>query len=207
MSLLSYYKLNGNSNDSSGNGYNGTDVNMSYNTVGAQNGSAKFTDTTTRISSSSSASNMGSGDRTISLWGRVNAVGATGRLFTNRNNNSTWFSIAIGENYFLMECAGPYPSKFNVWYSYDGYTNYKWRHYVFLVKGNDHYTFLNGNCVLQATITPYSFGNYTTRFAVYYDGGSYYQTANASLDNVYCRNDALPFAKIKNEYSYTKGFF
>jgi hypothetical protein len=69
--LIAYYKMDGNSNDSTGNGHNGSDTNVTYSSSGAIiNQAAQFNSSYTSYITvpHNSALNIEGGDSTISFW-------------------------------------------------------------------------------------------------------------------------------------------
>jgi hypothetical protein len=113
--LAAWYKLDGNANDSSGNGYNGTPSNITY-TTGQFGQAASFNGTNSGITISDTADLRLTGDYTISLWLNVSSMGTIQRPINKDDAND--FSAGYA---FVVETNGDLS-----WVHNDGSTNQIW---------------------------------------------------------------------------------
>jgi len=81
--LVAYYKLDGNSNDVTGNGYNGTDTAITYGTsYGKINQGALFNGSSSRILLGSTSSLVMNSNISVSVWIKPSALPTSGTLMT-----------------------------------------------------------------------------------------------------------------------------
>ena len=92
--LVAYYPFNGNSNDESGNGNNGTNNGATLTTdrFGNANKAYSFNGTSNNIQGSSSAFNYGANDFSFSVWVKTNNAATTGGVFTTHDAGSSKYS-------------------------------------------------------------------------------------------------------------------
>lgn len=205
MAIAAYYRFNGNSNDLSGNAYNGSDTNITYSL-----GYAIFNGSSSRINYS--AKFMPVGAKTISARIYVATGAPDGYLYDDDNSQTQY-----GNNIVIRIASGLY---FTLWrYSHSlGYqfvsnillTLDKWNDLWITWDGttgtNAVKLYLNGSLAVQGT----SFGvedrasavnpimGCTNALNVFFGG---------NVDTFWCANTNLGVAAMKNELSKNKGFF
>lgn len=216
MAIKGYWRLNGDANDSSGNGYNGTVSNISY-VSGIQNEAASFNGSTTTCYVNGAELNI-SGNINISISIYVKSL---------LTNDETFYALVEGEyinskhGYYLdiakaAEYGGPNrlrvgtytaptniyayitfdSSYINKWLILNGqYDGTSWKFHLNGVPYGTDYTTANG---AQSNSNIFSFGY------LYNYGG---RTLDGYMDNIIIDNTAWSNAKIKNEYLRIKGFF
>lgn len=205
MAIVAYYKMNGNSNDASGNGYNGSDNNMTYPTVSGIFGkAANFNGTSSRIVISNSA--KGGNSVTISCLVMKTGANASATIYSEGSYILLGIQIISGVLYLYNK------TSLTTWASYSlGSFPSKYNHIVYNYNSSDGYLkgFLNGYLIINV----YRGGNqaYNTNYntiGVYRDGASSYSNyMDGLIDEFIVANDAWTPSRIKNQYSYYKGFF
>lgn len=206
MAIKGYWKLNGNSNDYSGNGYNGTDTAITYSQANGRLGQgAGFNGSSSKITTTYSSSIA-----SISFWVRLQPSGWTGdwNIIVEQIKLNTSYGFTIrreASNYRSVISVGNKSGS-------DSFSNYviptlafnnTWYHVV-ISQNTDIRVFVNskleiiinddwgtaGNLLLGCSSIPY---------------GSRYLLG--SLDEVIIDNTPWSAAKVKNEYARVKGFF
>lgn len=211
MAIIAYYRFDGNSNDASGNGYNGTDTNISYSQANGKigQGAGFASGSSSKIIANVAASNFGSGSRTISVL-VYNKTTQTTRLFGNRTDSTTWFSTGfVNTNAVFMELSRTYPSYYKISISDNSkFQNNKWHLFTFIINGNNIYMYVDAVLVKQDTWTAFN-----TDAAVnavigsIYAGGIYQDFLNGNMDELKSINTAWANSEMKNELARIKGFF
>lgn len=204
MGITAYFRFNGNSNDSSGNGYNGSDTSITYqNGYAVFNGSAKI---------AFSAKFMPVGAKTIVARIYVPTGTSDGYLYDDDNAQSGYGNnivIRISSGFYTTLWRYPHTlgyqivstllfdlDKWNLlWVSWDG-TN----------TSNAAKIYLNGKFAAQGTSTgiedrvsqlnPF-IGQATTSTSGF----------TGNVDTFWTANSQLSIASMKNEYARIKGFF
>jgi len=211
MAIKAYYRFNGNSNDASGGGNNGTDTEISYLLANGKLGNgAGFNGTSSYIILPNSA--KGGNSLTVSAWIRqasaagvtiysesasafaVIGITATGQLDVYIKTSTTSFTE------FLSIAGVLPPAKWHhVIYAYDSTSGYLYG-YVDSIRvinqyrgGNQSYL----NTLGDNAIGIYSYNNHAGRSG-YFNGG---------IDEFKIDNTIWTEARIKNEYARVKGFF
>lgn len=206
--------LNGNSTDSSGNGNNGTSTNITYSLANGKFGQgAGFNGSSSKITIPSNSSlNFGSGNRTINVWMKTSAT-TEGRLYNNRNNSSTWWSL--GYNYTAastpsinFEAANAYPSKYKL-FSSPAINNGTYNLYTLVISGSNLSIYVNASLGASDTWTPFSTdgANTTNYIGAYADGSTFAELFNGSIDELILENRAWSAQEVAKYYTHTKGRF
>jgi len=223
MGLKGYWKLNGNSNDYSGNGNNGTDTNITYSqSNGRLNQGAGFGGSS-KILIGNSTSISGTGSHTISLWvnmaslpssnyasmffvkGRKdNSQGCWGFFIRAENISGTTLLktsvVTTSPSVAMYTVNGPAPT-IGTWYHLVAVFDNLAKTLTLFVNGVKY-----GSSVSTGSTLRYG---YSTGCAIGYFGsaGTSQYYLNGKIDEVILDNTAWTPAQIKNEYARTKGFF
>lgn len=210
MAIKGYWRLNGNSNDASGNGYNGADINITYSQAkGVLNGGAAF-------GGASSSAVVGAlnitANITISAMIFMNNKSATQIPIGKWNDNISQcylFLIAGGDFIFgVSQSSGvvrtaTIPSaktSTGKWYHVVGVflPSTYCRIYLNAVLINENTTSMTSS--IQSSLTNTALGHgYVSNSKSYY--------FNGNIDEAIIDNSSWTPAKVKNEYSRVKGFF
>jgi len=216
MAIKGYWRLNGNSNDASGNSNNGTDTSIVYSqSNGVLNGGADFNGSSGRITLNSTISSLfnSKNEWTVSLLFNMDAVG-----------NSLFFSITSSSSSFLLRnciiyLSGNSPNDAIIVRRYNGtdgslvvspyifYTG-KWYN-VIVTYINDTISIYNNGAITSGVGTDTrtaSSGGYAA-IGAFYQSNSLSNYFNGKMDNLIIDNTAWSPAQVKNEYSRIKGFF
>lgn len=214
MAIKGYWKLNGNSNDYSGNGNNGTDTAITYSQAnGRLNQGAGFNGSSSRIVNSTITNFQ---TKTISAWIKTGISNAYQDIFCQQN-------VVSGSNYSASEFRLTNTGKLN--YTETQYPSglgdglisasnvplNSWVHVAVVLNVNSCKLYVNGKNTDSKTLasrinvfTPYS--SIIGAFQ-WTNGGAYSNFFNGSIDEVIIDNTAWSAAKVKNEYYRIKGFF
>jgi hypothetical protein len=151
--LVAYYPLNGNANDVSGNGINGTVVSAlpAKDRFGATNGCYSFNGNSQYIYAP--ADNLPSGPRTISLWFKANEV-AIEPVFLGYGGgcgSSFWMGLNLGEtaSFYLGTHCGGYSMSVN----YTTPPTNAWDQWVLVMDDVGMTFYLNGQMIGTQTGT------------------------------------------------------
>lgn len=220
MAIKGYWRFNGNSNDASGNGYNGTDTAVTYSqSTGKLGQGAAFNGSTSKIATPTIA--WGSPTKiTISLM--VYPTSATTDVIfessANANSNADSFNLAWVANKFALTSVGAVsPSVRYSSYSFgSGLALNKWYHVVCII---DKTTatgtpkvkmFINGVKMTGTADTENE--NSSVRTIANYP--LYFGQRNGNvapfhgyIDELKASNTEWSAAQAKNEYSRINGFF
>ena len=219
MAIKAYYRLNGNSNDASGNGNNGTDASITYSQAnGKLNQGAGFNGTSsTFYCQSSSFGISGANPITVSIWVNIFTynVASNQQTFITRIQQGS--SDGIWDKSFYMQGIG---SSANIGFQiYDGAGKFayfnssllpvnKWAHLVGKFDGSYVYIYLN-SILIHRVAASSTYAETTPRLTVGKNNSAdppskYF---NGLMDELIIDNIAWSDARIKNEYSKAKGFF
>ena len=179
--LVGYWPFNGNANDASSNGYNGTTSNVTATTnrFGDSNSAYSFNGITSRIDVTNAFFNVGWNQFTISCW--MNTANANN---TNNNNDSkplintdghngiainiygsnNPFSSTWDNKYLVFAGSNPAGSSWDVFgptipVSSNSVTLSTWNHIVLVKNSNIYYLYVNGvldNTTYTGIVTPSS---------------------------------------------------
>ena len=199
--------LNGNSNDDSGNGYNGVDTNVVYSkNYGKFNEGARFAQSDSKITIADNASLRFTNNFTVSFW-----------LFATNNTNSNCYiskSRVVAGSYtgfvinkyvnvigFVIFRGGT--ALTDVYCSANYFLN-KWSHICCVNDNNVLKIYINGKldgsrttAAMVASTDPLIIGNSST----------IYGFADANIDEVRIRTRALSAQEIQKEYTNSLGRF
>lgn len=223
--IKGYWRLNGNSNDASGNGYNGTDTGIAYSQAnGKLNQGAGFDATTDKILIANEANF--DFERTqafsVSCWFKLASTSGTRFLVTkqvaggNYTGWSLWMrytsSYGLKIDFNLVSTPTNMIEVLHIPdYTPSDLVAGKWYNVIVTYSGNSNASginmYVNGKKVsfgiLANTLTTsilndvqLELGNRTGAF-----------NFNGSLDEVMVDNTEWSSAKVKNEYARVKGFF
>lgn len=221
MAIKGYWKLNGNSNDYSGNGNNGTDTNITYSkSNGRLNQGAGFNGSSSRISITNVASLRPQNTLTISAWVKVTPLSTVSYIFQSsyEYQGTPWNFAGVGlfidlvsSNYSIVFQTGNYSaSKFSLKYIISqNLINSKWNLITATLDGTTGRLYLNGFLIESATddyLPSYQANNYIS-IGGRNVNGTFYNYFNGCIDELIIDNTAWSPAQIKNYYAATKGFF
>lgn len=211
MAIKGYWKLNGNSNDYSGNGNNGTDTNITYSqSNGKLNQGAGFNGTSSIINTSSI---VFSGQITINAWVKIPS--------SYMNNNPAVFSIrTVGDTYRFDGLAWHGSLAYKVQFQhYNGSSWVQVQSLSALSVGWHMITYsynpgttggmqisIDGS--LNNTVNPHATFSVTAPLSIGANrllASDYF--FSSAIDEVIYDNAIWSPARIKNEYSRIKGFF
>ena len=225
MAIVGYWRLNGNANDYSGNGYNGTLLNSPTSSVGIKDGAYTFVEETnpsggfngSGIQLPADASLKGKANATISLWCYLtsNPTIENGALYYESSDVDGYGKLAIYHvkettNFLFQMRDTSIGSSFFITLT-SCVTLNKWMHTVmtFNDSTNELFAFINGvkvgenteaKGVIYAGVPVFvSIGSQKSHESIY--------SCNGKIDEVCIDNSTWSPAKIKNEYSRVKGFF
>lgn len=205
MTIKAQWRFNGNSNDSSGNGYNGTNTNITFSQAnGKVNQGAGFANGKITTTYSNSFS-------TISFWIRLNSSGWSGdwnTIFEKINLNTSYGLILRreGSNYVVVLSIGNKSGS-------DSFSNYSINnsiafnnkfHHVAITQNTDIRVYVNSKLVVTINDDWGNAGNLLL-------GGSSIpwgtRTLLGAMDNTLVDDICWTPAPIKNEYAKAIGFF
>lgn len=216
MSIVGYWKFNGNANDYSGNAFNGTAANISYSqTYGKLSQGASLNGSSSKIDTSSSLSLTGFSQLTVSCWMYPTSLaGSADKLYIscgdlvnnpayycrlNRTGSLSLFVDKDASNYSYYTTSTT-PIVINKWYhvvmTWTGATACK----IYVNGSEIAGSYANGGTgatSMEALSMFLRIGNNNI--------GSFWYTGY--IDEVIIDKTAWTIAKIKNEYSKVKGFF
>lgn len=215
------WRFDSNSNDASGNGFNGTDTGITYSTGnGRINMGAGFDGTSSGIDvASNSALNLESINSTISVCVRINALPSGNAYIIQKGLWTT------GESYWCLRITSA--GKIQLVYSYNKDAAYDLYTSTFTITTGIFYHVVVARVFSTRTVTMYINskvdGASTTHagstiltnnsramnFGYIYDwiAASRVQFLNCAMDELRIDNTVWSAAKVKNEYLRTKGFF
>jgi hypothetical protein len=212
MSIKGYWRLNGNSNDASGNGYNGTDTAITYSQANGRLGQgAGFNGSTSQIVASSMSPHL-NGDFAISCWVLIKTYPV------NTFNTLVCSHVNSYSNYWISLSVGGFGNTTLAIDKYDGTNNpgarssteypqlNKWTHLVGTKIGSKLYLYMNGKLINEATDTTTSVPSYSA-LNIGKQTGFSYRRLDGSIDEVIIDSSGWTAARVKNEYMKAKGFF
>ena len=218
MTIKAYYRLNGNSNDASGNGFNGIDTAITYSqNNGRLNQGAGFNGSSSKITLADNLTSlMPAAAYTASIWMKSTSTPSGTNnyyLFSSFYNSpqSKGFLLLIQgtTGHFYLDSF-----KSGVEYYVGGVINVcdgKWHYLVAVFDGvNTAKTYIDAKLIASKTTFQIQDYNPTNKINIgcyYYSSLGFIQFFNGSIDEFIFENSAWSDAKIKNEYSRIKGFF
>ena len=210
-SLVSYYRMEGNSNDSKGTN-NGVDTSISYSTGnGKFNQGAGFNGTSSLITIPANASlNFGTSNRSINLWANVPASGTTdSRFYDNRNDDLTWWSFNYNYSNGTVprvgfEFSNTYPSHYDENHNGIAYNDGNWHMYTLVVSGTNINIYTDGYLTTNSTWGQYNTdGSTKTNYIGAYHTSIYQQFFKQYIDDISIFSRALTSTEISNLYNST----
>lgn len=205
MAIKGYWRLNGNSNDASGNGYNGTDTAITYSQANGRLGQgAGFNGSSSKITLPDSLAF--SGAYSVCFMLKMNATGTYSIYDRGGINSGIIIKVGTSSQQFSVITTTPLaqynilPTKtltINKWYHIAAvFFNPGMKLYIDAVEvgsNNSTGTGIRGTTAVTVGV------DYTT--------GSASLWLNGCLDELIVDNVGLTPAKVKNEYARVKGFF
>lgn len=218
MAIIGYWRLNGNSNDASGNGYNGTDTDMTYG-AGKKDLAGIFNGTSSKITIPGSPFYFENTTFTVSIC--INKSTATTSVVCAMDGATGGWSIWVTSGGYLRGYTKKDYEKNCVLLTgaksiiNDG----KWHSIIVIIKtdksvvgNNTIKLYVDGNFEAELTADTNVYGTVSDK---YFNigcrdtaGGSYnaYYYSN-SIDQLKIGNTEWAVSKIKNENAAIKGFF
>lgn len=210
------WHLNGNSNDSSGNGNNGTDSNITYGLAYGKFGQgAGFNGSSSKITIANHESLRPASAFTISAWIYKTNKTSYGIVFNSGYDNSAspyqfgGIRLYVSNSGDLVGQIGAYGTTFTIGNS-GGYINATtWYHIAFTWTGTQAYLYLNGSQLFNnanSTAPSYQASN-AVLIGVRQAGTSNDLWFGGSIDEVIVENVAWSAEKVKKYYTYSRGRF
>lgn len=211
--IKGYWRFNGNSNDASGNGNNGTDQNVSYSqSYGRLNQGLKMNATTSKVAT---AYRKNTTQSTFSFWLKTTLLTSNQcimgqRYDTGGYENSFWWITLIRSNHSTFPNKILFDQKIsstvgNSFASNSQIQSNLWTYVVITVNINDFKLYINSK--LDASYTS-SFNPVITSCPHFIgntgDLDSYFQ---GSIDELIIDNTVWPPSRVKNEYIRMLGAF
>jgi hypothetical protein len=225
MAIKGYWRLNGNSNDASGNSNNGTDYVITYSQANGQiNQGAKF------VSASKSYISLGlakaiignaTSPRSFAISFMMTDIRANDKVFAVAPSSSDGLLFIQSDGYNATY--GGYNMYFGIQNSTNGYdvagvgvadlTLYygKWYRFVGTLDFTNHRMrmYLDSKLIYQKTLTSTAIkiasGTYYTKIGAGFINNT--ENIGGSIDEVIADNAELQPSWIKNDYARLKGFF
>lgn len=202
--LVGWWPMNGNANDSTGNGYNGqiTGAVATAGQNGTANGAYSFNGSSQFISTNYSTMGLGIANTTLSCWVYNPTATNSGEFMKTGTNTATGYGIGIGGAYFDNTAPGT-----NIVMLYEGV---RWMATTTALGTGWHYIVM----VIDGTGTPFAYrdgvqvsGNYagtgaiapTTGVAI--GGGDTHRYFTGQIDDARVYNRALSANEIASLYS------
>lgn len=216
MAIKGYWRLNGNSNDASGNGFNGTDANITYSqSYGCINQGASFNGINSKITTSVSGVSENA-DKTWMAWVRINVdlsgvdkYSVVTAWNINKTNNTFDYFRVGGVNSFYCD-RGRVNTANDVLQYANVTASHGWYYLVGTISnsGATMCFYVDGVLIGTKTVnTGDGSGSAGLNFMMGVNSPVGTSFSNVSLDEVKLYNTTWSPAQVKNEYSRIKGFF
>lgn len=202
--IKGYWRMNGNSNDASGNGYNMTNENSPTFNQGINNSCINFGTSNTNKRSYVNT-NFGmtySSNRSISFWIKILAnpvvfTNAMQNIYATNPGNYTSLYIDKPSAIRLSTNTGSYYNNvvLNVWYHVVITHNHS---------GNQVKLYVNGKLIYTDQSFTSNYSSFTTSLSI---GGASPNFVSCMIDNLKLFSHILTPSEVKNEYTFIKGFF
>lgn len=218
MAIVGYWRMNGNSNDASGNGNNGTATSITYSQAnGRLNQGAGFNGTSSKILKSSYSWDFSTNPFTISIWLKTNVSATTAngysviRIDNEFGSPRRLYGLQMSSTGFLGRIklflydssTGLSQDTWSIITINDG----KWHNVVACRATAGTYIYIDGKLdnsntanIINTSVVPTK----TVAFGANTANDEFY---SGSLDEIIIDNTAWSAAQVKNEYSRVKGFF
>ncbi len=196
--LVAYYPFNGNANDASGNGNNGTvnGATLTADRFGNANGAYSFDGVSNYISFNGANLPNGNSNRTISCFFKKlnNSSPWSHTIFaygSPNTSNAVMLAIGNNNNYAVQGWADDIPVSFS--------TTNSWEHFVFVMENGVGKVYVNGNLITTQNIQ-----NWNTQYLAAIIGcridlaNSYFY---GSIDDCLIYNHALNQSEIQQLYT------
>lgn len=212
MAIKGYWRLNGNSNDASGSGYNGTDANITYSQAnGLLNGGAGFNGSSSTINVGN-AGQFGTGDFTVLLIFKTtqNTTGRYPNMIGTTKDIAPRYGFSLLLDNYTTSSVIYFELLSNAGYAYvssvDNFRDGKWHIAVGIKTSTKAYLYIDSK--LKDT-QDHTLGTISGGVGCYMgrSAGSAQNYYNGALDQALLDSTAWNVAKVKNEYSRIKGFF
>lgn len=208
--LVGLWHLNGNSNDSSGNAYNGVDTNITYSLANGKFGQgAGFNGTSSKIVANA-PDYYGSQNLSFSAWIYLTSLPPSGKkmvpftVFESATPTTYDKAIRINNNGSVET------------YVYDGVEKiavspagsisiYNWYHVFGVFDGSYIYLYLNGDFVTKVVASG-SYNFTTPKIGIgHYDGGASNSYYAGGIDEIALFSRALSASDIRKWYAWARG--
>ena len=210
MAIKGYWKLNGNSNDYSGNGNNGTDINAQY-IAGLSKTSVYYPNTNNGYTSFKNILNFTSENFTFSTWVKIysfstSVSGQTPVIFSKSSYGIAGYYCQIESTRFYFGTCQSGAAQFTIAnYSFQINT---WYHIAVTRNGSSVKLYVNGIDKTSSAGNHVSPASTSADFYINkYLSSGINVMSNMQYDDFFAANTTYSPAQIKNEYARVKGFF
>jgi hypothetical protein len=190
--LVAYYPFNGNANDESGNGNNGTFIgnsNLIIDRFGNPNNS--FLGGNSYITCPSSVFQFTRSDYfTLSIW-FTRATNVSGRLISNENPEGNLFIASFGNNNIGIQFGE------QIFFNID---NDLWHHLVYTYSNRNQKIFIDGALTIEQYDNSTGILSYGSPFTIGAKASPAYDKWNGKIDDIGIWNRALTQEEITNLY-------
>lgn len=216
MAIIGYWRLNGNSNDSSGNGYNGTDTDITY-IAGVKDSGASFNGSSSNIEITGTPFYFANATFVVSTWVKYSAQ--TGLLCAVDCSSAGWGLWVLNSGYARIFTKKDGVNNSILYTDTIRLINDDKYHHILaivttdtsVVANNVAYLYVDGVCVGSQTASTYAYGTPSKSLTLGIRntaGGIYTQYYfSGKQDELKIDNSLWSPARCKNEYSQHKGFF
>ena len=199
--LVGWWPFNGNANDESGNGNNGTvnGATLTSDRFGNANQAYSFDGVNDIINTNTNAGNFGTSDFSISSWVSDLSLNNAGVIVGKRLENSNILEQGWG-NGPSFEISSGIPSYFTQ--SINGYSLNTWYNYTMVRSGLTIHVYINGNLVQSYSAPAIANINNAAQlsFGARYDYNQASEFINAIIDDIGIWNRALTQCEIQALY-------
>jgi hypothetical protein len=205
--LVAYYPFNGNANDESGNGNNGTvnGATLTADRFGNGTSAYLFNGQNSVINTNAQLGNFGVGDFSVSAWVKLGITNQGGQVIMGKRNDpgfGNFYEFGYGINgafyEFNQSSIGDHSYTNGV-----GNVSYDWNQFTFIRQGLELSIYQNG-ILVQSFLTPitHSFNNSAiATIGARYAGNGLAQVFDGSIDDVLLYNRALSSSEIQQLYT------
>ncbi len=214
--IAGYWRLNGNSNDYSGNGYNGSDVDIIYSDSNGRINNGAYFNASSSIINIGDNCRLGTNNFTISFWAKLENSSKYRSIIYKRESVNPYYQYVVSHGY-IDAFGNPVSSK-NLGIFINGaggakqsyrttneFADGKWHYFVILKQnGVSAIIYVDGVSVGVTVV------NETTKNNINTDTVSnlLFNYRSGCIDEmIFDIGSAWNSAKVKNLYSYYKGFF
>ena len=202
--LVGYWPFNGNANDESGNGNNGTvnSATLTSDRTGNANSAYDFNGTSSHISLNNTIGNFGVGDFTMSAWISKYDLTTAGSVIGKRNSPADGNMIILSSrpSYEISSGTGDYFQNSNMPIFN---TLNTWFHIILVRSGNNLKSYVNGVLVddyVSPTIQNIN-NSAITEIGARYSGSAIWNLWHGKIDDVGIWNRALTQQEITTMYN------